>query len=374
MHPAARTEFAPLPRTYLNTAGYGLPTAGTVAALEGALTTWRDGSADWVNDWDVEAERCRAAAGTLLGAPVDEIALLPAVSVGAGVVVGSLSRGDEILTPEGEFASVLLPALVAARHRGVRVRQVPFDALAGEVGPRTTLVVTSHVRSNDGRVQDLPAVSAAAHAFGAAVLVDATHAAGVLPVEAEALGLDYVLVAAYKHLLCPRGVALMRIARERWDTVPPAVASWRSAGDAYAHYYGPELADLAGTAARFDVSLAWHAWVGAVPALEFLVGVPAAERREWCVSLADEAAKLLGLPPTGSSVLAVPVSHRDAAAAALRGAGIVSSVPPPAGTGGDAQVRLSFHLYNDMSQARLVADVLAPFVPQNQQSSGGSPR
>ncbi|GGM04265.1 aminotransferase class V-fold PLP-dependent enzyme [Dactylosporangium sucinum] len=374
MHPAARAEFAPLPRTYLNTAGYGLPTAGTVAALEGALAAWRDGSADWVNDWDVKAERCRVAAGPLLGAPADEIALLPAVSVGAGVVFGSLSPGDEILTAEGEFASVLLPALVAARHRGVGVRQVPFDALAAEVGPRTTLVATSHVRSNDGRVQDLPAVAGAARAVGAAVLVDATHAAGVLPVDAEALGLDYVLVAAYKHLLCPRGVALMRIARERWDSVPPAVASWRSAGDAYAHYYGPTLADLAGTAARYDVSLAWHAWVGAVAALEFLVGVPAAERRDWCVSLANETAKLLGLPPTGSSVLAVPVLDRDAAAAALRAADIVTSVPPPAGTGTGAQVRLSFHLYNDMSQARHVADVLAPFVPQHPQSSGGSPQ
>ena len=187
------------------------------------------------------------------------------------------------------------------------MRQVPFDALADEIRPETTLVATSQVRSNDGRVQDLAAVAAAARAVGAAVLVDATHAAGVLPVDAEALGLDYVLVAAYKHLLCPRGVALMRVARERWE---------HGAGPGRVVALGrrrlrpllrPELADLAPTAARYDVSLAWHAWVGAVPALEFLAGVPAGERRDWCVGLADEAAKLLGLPPTGSSVLAVPV-------------------------------------------------------------------
>ncbi len=359
MHPAARPEFAPPTRTYLNTAGYGLPTTRTVGALEGALAAWQDGSADWVNDWDIQAERCRAAAGGLLGAPVDEIALLPAVSVGTGVVLGSLCAGDEILVPAGEFASVLLPALVASEARGIRVRQVPFDALADEVRPGTTLVATSQVRSNDGRVQDLAAVAAAARQVGAAVLVDATHAAGVLPVDAAALGLDYVLVAAYKHLLCPRGVALMRVARQRWAHVPAAVASWRSAGDAYAHYYGPELADLASTAARYDVSLAWHAWVGAVPALEFLASVPAGERRDWCVGLADEAAKLLGLPPTGSSVLAVPVSDGAAAAAALRATNIVASVPP---TGAAALIRLSFHLYNDLSQARLVADVLAPHV------------
>jgi selenocysteine lyase/cysteine desulfurase len=170
------------------------------------------------------------------------------------------------------------------------------------------------------------------------------------------------VVAAYKHLLCPRGVALMRVAREHWDRVPPTVASWRSAGEAYAHYYGPELSDLAGSAARYDVSLAWHAWVGAQPALDFLVGIPAEERRQWCVGLADEAAKLLDLPATGSSVLAVPVERPAEVAAALRAARVVTSVPPPAGTGADAQVRLSFHLYNDSDDAQLAAEVLGPFV------------
>lgn len=361
MHGAALTEFDPLPRTYLNTAGYGLPTAGTVAAVRRALADWQAGAADWVNDWDVLGERCRAAAGPLLGAPTDEIALLPAVSVGVGVVLAGLSPGREILVPHGEFASVLLPALVAAQYRGVTVRQVPFDELADRVGPGTALVATSQVRSNDGRVQDLAAVAAAARSVGATVLVDATHAAGVLPVDAAALGLDFVVVAAYKHLLCPRGVALMRVAREHWDRVPAAVASWRSAGEAYAHYYGPELTDLADSAARYDVSLAWHAWVGAQPALDFLVGVPAEDRRQWCVGLADEAAKLLDAPATGSSVLAVPVERPAEVAAALRAARVVTSVPPPAGTGADAQVRLSFHLYNDSDDARLAAEVLAPF-------------
>jgi selenocysteine lyase/cysteine desulfurase len=364
VHPAASTEYEPLPRRYLNTAGYGLPTAGTVAALEGALASWRAGSADWVSDWDVLGEQCRASAGSLLGAPTDEIALLPAVSVGVGVALGALEPGQEILVPQGEFASVLLPALVTERFRGVRVRQVPFEELADRIGPDTALVATSQVRSNDGRVQDLAAVAAAARSVGAAVLVDATHAAGIVPVDADALGLDFVVVAAYKHLLCPRGVALMRVARQQWDRVPPTAASWRSAGEAYAHYYGPELADLADSAARFDVSLAWHGWVGARPALDFLLGVPAAERQQWCVGLADETAKLLGLPATGSSVLAVPVDRPGEVAAALRAARIVTSVPPPAGTGADAQVRLSFHLYNDSDDAQLAADVLRPFVRQ----------
>jgi selenocysteine lyase/cysteine desulfurase len=269
------------------------------------------------------------------------------VSVGAGVVLASF-RG-EVLVPDDEFASVLLPALANER---VRVRRVPFDQLAASVSERTVLVVTSQVRSNDGRVQDIPAVLRSARRVGAAVLVDATHAAGILPIDP---GVDFVLAAAYKHLLCPRGVAFLRIAERHWPRVPALAGSWRSAASPHEHYYGPTLDDLAPTAARYDVSLAWHAWAGAEPALSFLDGVPAGRRREWCVGLADHLAKLLALEPTGSSIVAVPVKPAQAAREALRRARVIAS-----GQGGT--IRLSFHLYNDIADAETAAEVLSSFV------------
>jgi len=350
MHEAARAQYEPLTRTYLDTAGYGLPTASTVDAVKSAVDRWREGSADWARDWDSAGDRCRAQAAPLFGAPAAEIALLPAVSVGAGVVL-SVVRG-EVLVPDDEFASILLPALA---HEGARVRRVPFARLAEEVRPETALVATSHVRSNDGRVQDLAAVAHAARSVGAQVLVDATHSAGILPVDADGLGLDFVLAAAYKHLLCPRGVAFLRIARRHWEDVPALAASWRSAGEPYSHYYGPTLGDLAGNAARYDVSLAWHAWVGAEPALAYLSSVPAAQRRDWCVGLADRLAKLLGVPATGSSILAVEVDRPEQAHAGLRAARVTVS-------GKSSLIRLSFHLYNDTADAERAAEVLAPFV------------
>jgi selenocysteine lyase/cysteine desulfurase len=355
MHPRAAAQYSPLERTYLDTAGYGLPPAATVTALTDALAAWRAGSADWVRDWDVAGDRTRPLAAHLLGADAEEIALIPAVSVGVGVALSALRPGEEILLAEDEFASVTLPALVAASQRGLRVRTVAFEELADAVRPGTTLVATSHVRSNDGRVQDLAAVAAAARSVGAAVLVDATHAAGVLPVEADRLGLDYVVAAAYKHLLCPRGVAFLRLARSRWPALAPWAASWRSAGAPYDHYYGPDLGDLAASAARFDVSLAWHAWVGAEASLRFLCSVPAAERLAWCAGLASALADRLGLPATGSSLLTVPFSDGVAARAELRRRRITAS-----GRGG--QVRISFHLYNDDQDMVAVAAALEPWV------------
>jgi selenocysteine lyase/cysteine desulfurase len=340
---------------YLDTAGYGLPPRRTVAALAQCLETWREGTAEWERDWDMAGDRCRLLAGGVLGCDTDDVALLPAVSVGVGIALGSVRRGSEVLLPEDEFASVVLPVLAAARLRDLRIRRVPFAELANEVSPATGLAATSHVRSNDGRVQDLASLAEACRGVGAKVLVDATHAAGILPIPSAALGLDFVLAAAYKHLLCPRGVALMRIAPAWWSATPSIVASWRSTADVYARYYGPGLDDLAPAAARFDVSLAWHAWVGAEQSFGFLDEVDAAERAEWCVGLASRLADRLGIPPTGSSIVSVPVHEAARVRARLQAARIRVS-------GKGSRVRVSFHLYNTEAEMHAVAELLAPFV------------
>jgi selenocysteine lyase/cysteine desulfurase len=358
MFPSANGMFAERHAPYLDTAGYGLPPKATVEALETALAAWRDGTANWIKDWDSAGDRCRILAAGQLGTVPDNVALLPAVSVGVGLALSNLGAGDEVLLPDDEFASVILPALAAADARGVHVRRVRFHDLATSIHPETTLVATSHVRSNDGRVQDLGELVVRAKAVGARVLVDATHSAGVLAIDADALEIDVVVAAAYKHLLCPRGVAVMSVAPDLLHSLNPWAASWRSAGKPYAHFYGGSLSVLAENAARLDVSLAWHAWVGAERSLEFLSAIPIDARSRWCVGLADRLANRLGIHPTGSSILAVPVQREDEARRALSDSGIVAS-----GTNG--LVRLSFHLYNDTEDADAAAAVLEEFVDKS---------
>jgi selenocysteine lyase/cysteine desulfurase len=355
MHPAAVAEYPSLDRIYLDTASYGLPPAATVATIRTALDDWAAGSADWIADWDNAGDRCRELVAPMLGVPTEEVALQPAVSVGAAIALTSVRTGDEIVVPRDEFASILLPALAAAQQRGATVRRVEFSALAESLSERTALVLSSHVRSNDGRTQDLAALGAAAARVGAWVLLDATHSLGVLPVDAARHRIHYVVAAAYKHLLCPRGVAFLRVPAEHFPHTLPITGSWRGARAPYDYYYGPELADLAPTAARYDVSLAWHPWLGAAASLAFLAGIPAGSRRDWCVGLADDLADRLGVRPTGSSVLAVPVRDAAAARAALRAAGITGS-----GRGG--VLRLSFHLYNDAVDVAAAARLLGQHV------------
>ena len=97
-----------------------------------------------------------------------------------------------MVTPGGEFTSLLFPFLVQ-QERGVTVREVPLEALADSVGPRTTLVAWSAVQSSDGRLADNDAVVEAAAAVGALTVVDATQATGWLRVPHDRVDADGLL-------------------------------------------------------------------------------------------------------------------------------------------------------------------------------------
>ncbi len=333
-----RDWFDPEPGTvYLDAATYGLPPRPTVDAAERALRRWQSGAADWVEEWDRVGEDARALFARLTGAAVEEVALIPTVSVGVGLVAASLPEGCEVLVPEEEFTSVVLPMLAADQGRGVRVRQVPFAALADAIGPETHLVAFSLVRAQSGEVAALADIVAAAARHRARMLVDATHALPFVPVAAHLGGIDYLVCHGYKHLLCPRGVGFLVVRQDRQDDLVPYFANWRAAAPLYERSYGGPLS-LPETAARFDVSLAWHAWAAAVPTLELLLRWQAAGDLERVVAQAGRLAAALGVPATGSSLVTIKVDDAEGTAARLAAAGIRC-----AARGGN--VRLSPHVW-----------------------------
>src|SRR5262245_44430675 len=124
MDPDVRALFRPAEGlTYLDSATYGLPPEPTLRVMRQALEDWQAGTAYWADNWDRQAERARTAFGRLIGAAPSRVALLPAVSVGVGLVANALVPGDRVVVPAAEFTSVLFPLLVA-RDRGVEIVEV----------------------------------------------------------------------------------------------------------------------------------------------------------------------------------------------------------------------------------------------------------
>ena len=325
-----RRRFSPT-GTFLDTATIGLPPAPASTALAEAAAAWAAGTYD-ARSADAVVARGRRAWAALVGADPAAVAVGHQVSPFVGLVAAGLRPGSRVLVPEGEFTSLTFPFAAAP---GVRVREAPLERLAEAADARTDVVACSAVQSSDGRVADLDAILAAAAGVGAFTVVDATQAAGWLPLDAARA--DMVVAAGYKWLLNPRGTAFAALSPRALDELVPLQAGWYAGEDRWNSIYGLPLR-LAADARRFDVSPGWLAWTAAAPALELLeeVGVGAIEAHD--VALAARLRDGLDLPPSRSAIVSVDAGPQGAARLADAGVRCATRA---------GRVRLSFHLYND---------------------------
>ncbi|MGI8681137.1 MAG: aminotransferase class V-fold PLP-dependent enzyme [Mycobacteriales bacterium] len=316
---------------YLNTASYGLPPAVAWEALQQALEDWRGGRTSW-EEWGQSTERSRAEFAHMVGVDSEHVAVGSTVSGLVAFVAASLPDGARVLAPDVEFTSNLFPFLAHAA-RGVEVDFVPADRLADSIDGRTDVVAFSAVQSATGEVADLGAIARSAEHHGALTVMDATQAAGWLPLDASRF--DFVSCAAYKWLMSPRGTAFLTVRPDRLETLPALAAGWYAGEDPHSSYYGPPLR-LARTARRLDVSPAWFSWVGTEPALHLINRIGVSAIHDHDVSLANRFRAGLGLPPGPSAIVCLDVGD---VTKELARAGVMASVRA-------GRLRTAWHIYN----------------------------
>lgn len=344
---AARSEFA-AEVVFLNTATYGLAPRRSWLAVQQAVQDWRAGTADAVG-YDEPIARARQTYAGLVGVDPAQVAIGSQVSVFAGLVAAGLPDGSEVLTAAGDFTSILFP-FHAQTSRGIVVREVPLEHLAEAVTEQAALVAVSAVQSADGRLADLDALQRRCEATGTRVLLDTTQAAGWLPVDASRFA--YTVCGGYKWLLAPRGTAFLTIRPEAMDEITPHTAGWYAGDQPWTSIYGAPLR-LARDARRFDVSPAWHSWVGAAPSLDLLAEVGTEVLHENAVGLANRFRRGVGLAPAPSAIVSLAVD--DAAATAMHDASIVGALRA-------GRLRLSFHVSTSEDDVDRAVEVLRPHV------------
>ncbi len=235
MLPSQRALFD-IPREvcYLNAASWSpLPLAVQEAGRQGVARKGRP----WELDPGLAAAqhgRARAAAARLINADPADIALIPSVSYGVATAGKALAvpARSRVLLIEDDHASPVLEWMTRAPEQGFAVEVVrrPEDgdwtaALLAAIGrpgaPPVGLASFSSVHWSDGGAVDLAPVAAALRAQGgAALLVDATHGAGVMRLDVAALDPDFLVFPTYKWVLGPYGRAFLYVARRRQGGVP----------------------------------------------------------------------------------------------------------------------------------------------------------
>ena len=139
-----------------------------------------------------------------------------------------LQPGDEVLISGMEHHSNIVPWQLVCQERGGRLRVAPIDdsgALIFEeftklLTERTRLVSISHMSNALGTINPIEAIIAAAHAAGVPVMVDGSQAAYHMPVDVQALGVDFYAATGHK-LYGPTGIGVLYGREALLEAMPP---------------------------------------------------------------------------------------------------------------------------------------------------------
>jgi cysteine desulfurase/selenocysteine lyase len=151
-----------------------------------------------------------------------------AVNLVANSLGSSFRPGDEVVLSVMEHHANLVPwHMLRARHGAVlRWVDVAEDgnlsvaAVEEAMTARTRLVAITHMSNVLGAATPLGAITAAAHARGVPVLADGAQAAVHMPVDVQALDVDFYAITGHK-LYGPTGIGALYGKRTWLDRLPP---------------------------------------------------------------------------------------------------------------------------------------------------------
>lgn len=363
---ACQRHLFDIPRevAYLNAAAWSpLPLAVQEAGRAGVARKGRP----WELDPGLAAvqhERCRAAAAALIGAAAEDVALISSGSYGVATAgkIFAPPAGTRVLVLQDDHSSPVLEWMARADAQGFTVDTVPrpadgdwtaaVEAAIGKPGAPVSLASISNVHWSDGGAIDLLRIAPLLRAQGAALLVDATHGAGVMPIDVKAIDPDFLIFPTYKWVLGPYGRAFLYVAKRRQDGVPleqtpfgrKSVSSERV----------PYFADLgyAPTARRFDMGERDH-FVGldmAATGMEMMA-------RWGQAAIAERCAMLTARLEEGLGAAGALLPRRHLRAPHILCVGFRGAMPPGLIEGMAAmqayaaprlgRMRISPHVYND---------------------------
>lgn len=230
-------------------------TAPVSSAVKAMITRVLDDYAERGNvaflEWMEQRERLRGKLGQLIGAEGSDIALIAGTTRGISDLALCLPwrAGERVVLFEGEFPANVSPWLRAAELFGLKVDFVPMaravEDEASFLEPLTRLlqggarlVAVSAVQFQTGLCMPLAEIARLCRQHGAELCVDAIQACGAVPLDAPALGVDYLVSGAHKWLLGLEGVGFLYAPPERARALVPRTAGWLSHEDGTRFLFG----------------------------------------------------------------------------------------------------------------------------------------
>lgn len=212
-----KSSFVPMGVTYLDSGSFH-PISIAGKAEMNAYLRKRELDPE-AAQYDLPEAGVRAKFAKLINATsADDIAYVQSTTIGEEKIIRGLGlpegRGHVVTDTLHFFGS--LPMYEELQKQGSEVTFVPakdgrihLEDMKAAIRKDTKLVSLSLVSTINGFEHDLKAVCDIAHANGALVYADIIHAAGCVPVDVQASGVDFAASASYKWLMGDFGLGFL---------------------------------------------------------------------------------------------------------------------------------------------------------------------
>ncbi len=369
---AYRAEFPILQRkTYMNSCSLGALSTRSMQGLNQFMEMWNEwGAHAWYETWMGEIDKVRRKFASIIGAQPNEVAIAPSVSVALSTIATALdySKRNKVVMANRDFPTLAYQWLVKQRQgiESVFVESpdgiaTPPELFESKVDDKTALVATSRVFYTSGYIQDVRAVADIAHKNGAFMLVDDYQGTGQIPINVNAMDIDFLVTGTLKWLMGGPGLAFVYIREGLIPQLQPTISGWFAHKDQF-QFKTTEF-EFRPDAARVElgtpsVPTIYAANGGMEIVLEISVEricertryltndlVAQAHERGWKVRAPRE-------PERRSSIVMIEVERPDKIVEALIARDIITDYRP-------GLLRVSPYFYNTIEENSLVIEAIA---------------
>lgn len=251
-----RDSFAPSPAAYLDSGSTHPFSIGARAAID-AYTAAR--GVPGGPRAGPDQNRILANFAQLINAEPDEVAFVQSTTAAEHMIVDGLGLigdgGAHIVTDTLHFFGSF-PLYEGLAEQGADVTwlrprdgRIRIEDMARAITPRTKLVALSLVSTFNGFEHDLAEICRLAHAQGALVYADIVHAAGCVPLDVKASGVDFAACSSYKWLMADFGLGFVYARKEAQERLRRQRYGYYGIGRFASHVYpfdppGENVADF----------------------------------------------------------------------------------------------------------------------------------
>lgn len=246
-----RDEFPILARTnYMISNSLGAMPRGVYDALHAYADTWATrGVRAWEERWWMLSLEVGNELGALMNAPANSVSVHQNVTTCQAVVASCFDFSgprNKIVYDDLNFPSVMY-FWQAQQRNGARVHMVetddgitvPTGRLLDAIDEQTLFVPISHVIFRSAYIQDAKAIIEKAHKVGAYVVLDTFQSLGTVPVDVQALNVDFACGGVLKWLCGGPGVAYLYTRPDLGARLEPKFTGWFAHQDSMAFEVGP---------------------------------------------------------------------------------------------------------------------------------------